>query len=466
MNYKKVILPAFAIFIAAIFLFAPIGAASHSISPATTSQTNYQPNPTMNTNVTWNTYYSGWSPLEYTVNSTSNATLNVNYSQFYENPISLNPTDLQSKDLQGDNISKSPVWDANVSSNWYGATGTVYGKTGNSIYLKATENATTTEGPHITYAIPITNLESNNLNYSYITVIYSLSGTFQTGVRGLIYIGNDTTAVPITYIQPGQTGYISISLAQIQKDDNISLSTLTQSKICIIPQINTPASSSGYTYNLTLTGLAMSMQSMTLGTEKSNNTISTPTSFKGTAMQLNTFSPNFPYTSVNKGAYSVAVSQPLQNLTQTQTPITTGNYIEQVGYQGHFELPSAPDLSYGATNISLPLSVPASQIQILDVNGVSYLSTLGNKTNGTVTLISTANPTSTNSYLAYVDYTASQWQDISHPAGIFTIDGIAYYFFIAIGVVAGLIGLGVAARRANNKAKQEEKVDHTIRRGR
>jgi hypothetical protein len=81
-------------------------------------------------------------------------------------------------------------------------------------------------------------------------------------------------------------------------------------------------------------------------------------------------------------------------------------------------------------------------------------------------LVSGISPTSPTSYYAIVDYTASQWQSISHPAGFFTYDGIAYYYWLAIGAIASLLALGVGVRHAKTKREQTEKVDRITRRGR
>ncbi len=479
MNYKKVILPAFAILIAFLFLMAPIGAASHSISPATTS-TNYQPNPTLNVNTTWNTYYSAWNanPLEYAVNSTANATLPANLSSFYQNPISVNPGDIIAPGILQNNAVGGVYWNTSTvlgpggtTLTGYNVTFSTYNITTNGVTEKQEEadiiGATTGNNVGQGITVKAANYPSQNPAYDYLTIIISASTT--GGANAQIDIVNSTgKQIQIGTSITAGTEYLSINLQQIEDKYHIGLNTTAgtgySSQIQVLDHITVPSGAPVSKDYTTLTGLAMSTSPYILGY---NSTGSAITSGIGN-IEMAKFSPqNFKYTEIANGGYSVAVSQPLQNVTQTQTPITSGNYIEQVGYQGSFLLPSAPDLSYGPANVTVNLAVPASQFQVLDINGASYLSTLGNKTNGTVVLLTSTNPTTQISYLAYVDYTASQWQSISHPAGIFTFDGISYYFFIAIGAVAAIIGLTVAAKRSNIKAKQEEKVDHvTTRRGR
>ena len=129
-------------------------------------------------------------------------------------------------------------------------------------------------------------------------------------------------------------------------------------------------------------------------------------------------------------------------------------------YPGQFDLPSAPDLSYGSANLTEQFNVSTAQTQVLDINGVSYLSTISGK-NGTIELLSSVNPNSQTQFLQIVDYTQSQWNSISVAPGIFTIAGIEYYWWIAVGGLATLIGLAAAAKHAGTKADQER-----IRRGR
>ena len=469
----KFIITAFAIFIALIFLMAPIGVASHSISAATTTPTNYQPNIALNTNVTWNTYYSGWNPLEYQVNTTSNGTLNANYSQFYSNPVTVNPGDIIAPgSLQGEKIGSAGTWNSTIA-----ASSTLYGNitmTGTQILVdgqpEIQEKATvigTTGGGQLgeEIVLPTADLISSNPQYNYITMIIS-SNITTPGPDAAIQIDNGTTVQTITPSITDGVTYISISLAALEAQYGIGLNQTAGSgyakNLYIIDMIDIPAGQAAGSYYSEINGFALTTQPLDLGT---NSTGSQITSGSGSIAMAH-FSPDFSYHSIISNGYTVAVSQYLQNVTQTQTPITSGSYIEQVGYQGTLKLPSAPGLTYGAANVTLNLAVPADQFQVLDINGASYLSTLGNRTNGTIALISAINPTTTNLYLAYVDYTASQWQSISHPAGIFTIAGIEYYWFIAVGAIAGLLGLAGGVRHAHNKAEQTEKVKGIGPRGR
>ena len=461
---KKLILTGFAIFISLIFLMAPIGAASHSISPATTSSTNYQPNPSLNTQATWSSFNSSMAYNEY-INATGNpAYLNVENGT--GNYITINPQDIQSKDLQGEKITNFGYENSSAILGDTGGNDVSYSiststENGEPIIItKAVSTNSTTAGwgSGAEYNIPIADYPSSNIAYDYITMIIS-SNITTAGPDAVISIFNSTGTQ--IYLKPSITNgveFISMNLEQLENKYGIGLNTTAgkgySSSIRIVDWLAIPADITG-TYYTQIDGFAFTTYPITLGTNDTGAIIT-----HGTGnIYLNNFKPTVPMAIINNG-YSENLTQPmsLTNYTTTQTPITSGNYIEQVGYQATFSLPSSPDLSYSATNFTLPLSVPASQFKVLEVNGVSYVSSLGNKTNGTAVLLSSVNPTSTISYLAYVDYTATQWQSVSHPAGIFTVDGIEYYWFIAVGAIAGLLGLAGGVRHAHTKADQTEKV--------
>ena len=467
---KKLILTGFAIFISLIFLMAPLGAASHSISPAATSSLNYQPNPSLNTQATWTSFNSSMAYNQYVNGTGKPAYLNVEPGS--GDYIFIKGNDIKSTYLQGDNVSGG-IWDAPMTAGTPGGLaggstgqfGIASSGVGNVFYLNAnTSNTAETVYNQMPKNINATSFPSDNLAYDYITIIVHLTGKALTGVSGNIKLQNGTTGSPaqatILTVTPGQTAYISENLADIAKNSGLNFNLTGSNAINAVPiitSVNLPSYTSSNIYNLTVTGLALSTYPMSMGT---NSTGAIITNSTGNDISLGNFKPAVPMTIINNG-YTENLTQPLSvlNYTTTQTPITSGNYIEQVGYQATFGLPTGLDISYTAANFTLPLSVPADQFQALDVNGVSYLSTLGNKTNGTVVLLSSVNPTSKISYLAYVDFTPSQWQSISHPAGIFTIAGIEYYWFIAVGAIAGLLGLAGGVRHAHNKAEQTEKIN-------
>ena len=134
----------------------------------------------------------------------------------------------------------------------------------------------------------------------------------------------------------------------------------------------------------------------------------------------------------------------MQNITESQTSISDGTYIEEATYQGTLSLPTAPGLSYGTANVSLNMTVPGSQFEVATLNGISYLSGVQAKTNGTY-YFGKVNPNSPNSMILQAKYTASQWDASTHAPSFFSLRGLEYYWWV--GVIAGLsiIGLGAAA---------------------
>ena len=429
----------------------------YGMNPAVTSSGNIQPNPTLNTNVSWSIFNSSWNPLEYT-NGTANLTLNAGTSAFYANPISIKTQDIISKGhLQGNNVSGT-IWNTATptTSNTYAKTGTINIGSESEPYLTINGSGSTGTGA-IMSSMPVittSSLPSDNLQYDYITYGAFLTGTDITGANAHLTIFNGTAnTLCAFYITPGQSIYFSLSLAQLQsmvdgKGFNITGSN-TATQYLLKPSLNLPAAPTTDTLTLTVFAFALTEYPITLGL---NSTGATPTNIIGSA-QLASFHPSEPMVIYNNG-YSVAVSQPLQNLTTQQSAVSTLNYIEQVEYQGQFNLPTAPDLSYGSANITERFNVSTSQTQVLDINGVSYLSTISGK-NNTVLLLSSVNPNGQTQFLQIVDYTQSQWTSISSPPGIFTLAGIEYYweeFIIAVLAIVG-VGGGAAARHASNLRK-------------
>lgn len=458
LKFIRPVFPAvFAIVVALLFLIAPVGTA-HS-QRITASTPNYQPNVSLNTNVTWNNFYNGWTPLEYN-NGTANKTLPTNLNPNLANPITLNPTDIISNGtLQGEKV---------LGNNWT----TIFGTTpitGGSVQsvstaphngvpsIQMTQNTSEATGYWQGFrsgTFGLASYPSNNAQDIYINYIAELSGPALTGVSAQMNLWNSSGVdgnVPNTTIYPGQTIFSSEPLTAYQ---GASFEINRSSDFQMEYDLNLPATTST-SYSLDIYGLSITTYPLTLGSTSINN----KTQQQNTMInpQLTSFNPNFQWSEIANSGYTVGMSQHLSqamNYSAIKTPISSGNYVEEVGYSGNFHLPQVPDLSYSESNLTLGMNVPGSQIQVLDINGLSYLNDVQNKTNGTVSLINSVDPNSQTSFLEYVNYTYSQWNSISSPPGAFSIYGIEYYYWIAIGAVAGLIGLGAGAHRANVKAQQ------------
>ena len=455
-----------AIFVATLMILSALVIAlpgsqgrEYGMNPAATASDNIQPNPTLNTNVTWSTFYNGWSPLEYN-NGSTNLTLSANPSSIYANYTRVNPTDIQAAGaLQKDNVGtqnktwENATWTANVNTG--DGTGS-FSIASQHLSMKLNDSATTHNTYIVGLEIPISSLPSNNPSYDYITYAGALTGTSMTGVYGVLYLSNSSGQSQSKVIQttPGNYAYSSCSLAQIAAANNYGITFNTSGKgttsyVEVNLAINTPASSTPETYTYTLYGFALTTEPLTLGTTANGSLIHQT---QNGLMQ--TFRPDFSWSSITDNGYTVAVSQPMQNVTTQQSAINTAGYIEQVEYQGQFNLPTAPDLSYGAANLTEHFNVSTSQTQVLDVNGVSYLSAISGK-NNTIQLLSSVNPNGQTQFLQIVDYTQSQWTSISSPPGIFTLAGIEYYweeFIIAVLAIVG-VGAGAASRHASNLRK-------------
>ena len=422
---------------------APAMSSSPEANPATATSGGIQPYTNLQSNVTWSTFNHGWSPLEYS-NGTANLTLNAQLNSQYTDPISIDPADIQGiPQLKGSQSTTNWVPSAGTVDN----TGNVFSEN-NTTGLTFTGNTSAAGTGQLAYhyEIPITKLPSNNPEYDYFTIIATGSGTTLTGESESIYLVNSTIhvsyqgpAYKIAKLYGSGTVFKTFSLEQAIKaknDGNLNISKNPFLKITVL--INFPKSVSK-TFSLTVNDFMLSTSPMYVGTNGTQEITNTTGNAK-----MSSFNPAFPWKSVTNGGYTVAVSQPLQNLTVQQNAISSSNYIEQVEYQGSFKLPSAPDLSYGPSKLTEQFNISTSQVTVLDINGVSYLNAISGK-NGTITLLSSVNPTSTTTYLEIIDYSSSQWEKVSGPPGFFSEQGFEYYFDVFILGIMALIGLGGGA---------------------
>lgn len=449
--------------IAALFFAVSAGPAvtgqgSQNQANSFTASKGIQPFMSMNTNVTWSTFYAGWNPLEFNT-STANKTLTTGLSNFYTNPISINSSKIQTSALNDVNSS------INVSSSkiLYHETGQNYtvNKTTNSVTLGS--NGTVKESLMYGYKIPITAFPSNNIAFDFLTMSGYICGVHTTGQYASFHITNSSgdnvwltfengTIIKSSASTQFGNGAFFISAPISAMTNNLTnLNFSKTSSIGLTIQLNQPIGKSLNLISVRMTGIAISTSPYTLGT--TNGKIYQ--AYYGNNEEMSQFAPNFKWTKITNNGYTVATSQPLQNVKVSQTAISNGSYIEEVQTQGQFSLPNAPDLSYGSANITEQLNVSSSQVMVLDISGLSYLSTISGK-NGTINLLSSVNPTSSTSFLEIVEYTSSQWNTISGPPGFFSVAGVEYYFDeIVLGLTA-LLGIGGLA--AHRKAAQLRRV--------
>lgn len=428
--------------LAVLIMLAPTGAVMTNEQPATAaaSPTSYIPNPTMNTNVTWSTFYNGWSPLEYN-NGTGNQTLNAGLSSIYANPISVNPIDTQSAYLTNSNSTGTPFNSSHLATASSASGGSVQTESyANGIYtLTQNTSASSTEynGWNLPGTLSDTILPSNNLEYDYITVAYSLSGPAMTGVSSSLVMWNSTGTsanAANTTIYPGQSIWESAPLSDF-KGANFNTSISGSFKPDLF--LNLPEHAST-TYTIKLSAFMITDTSLYLGNNAQG------TAYISINPELTTLNPDFTWQDITNNGYSVAVSQTLQNTTESQSAISGGNYIEQATYQGTFSLPTAPDLTYSTTSISVNLTTPGSQYEVATLNGISYLTTLQTKDNGTFVFAS-VNPNQQNSLILEIEFTAAQWNASTNAPSFFSIQGIEYYWWVGVIGLLSIVGLGAAA---------------------
>ena len=445
----------------AIIGMATSGVSQAGITPATAHTTvyspvAYEPNPTLNTNVSWSNFYNTWTnPLTYN-NGTANLTLNTGLSSFYKNPISVNPSDIKTSSLQGKIAGLS--WQDNANWQVYEHNNTVatakISNTTTSITETSTTTGTNTQYNYIIINIPYANLPSSNLNFDYLTMIIHTTSTVKiNNAQYVSIIENNATASTHQNIVNINNGISSISTVNTTYNNGVEYFSVNLGGI---KQISNPADmqvlvmqnlpAQADTINSTITGMAISSAPYTLGTALMNNTSYTPTGAIGN-IHLNKLAPNFPYTEVADSGYTVATSQNLQNVSISQSSINKNGYVEQTTTQGYLQLPSTPDLTYSTANITMPIAVNGNQYQVINLNGQSYINSISTMKNGTYDF-GTVNPESQSNMIIEVEYTSSQWNKVSSPPGFFSdpIGTIEYYWYLFLGGALGLIGLGAGLK--------------------
>ena len=430
-----------------LFLTQPLAQAQQGAAPMTTQATTGQVTPVLNTNVTWSNFNSSMTPNEYLNSTGSPHYLNGEPSIFDPNFISVNTSDIRSPALQGDNLSALGKWE-NLSlwTDGGGGKGTVVSKgtQGTSIYMTAnTTNASASYG-YLHINIPVSDLLSNNPSYNYLTVGYALYGHSLTSVTGILQSQNNTSngVKQVSYITPNQISYQSLSLTQIAQltGQNYTLSGSNAiSTVGIQLSINFPQTNLNYTYKVMVNSMALTEYPIYLGQNATGNM-----TYKAIGnAQLSKFAPSIPMNITDNG-YTESLSQPMgmaSNYTETQVSISSGSYIEETTQQGIFSLPTAPNLSYSNSNLTLQMNgINASQITLINANGVSYSSGLSGF-NGTTYALGTVNPNNPNSVIIQVEYTAAQWNSFTSAPSFFSVAGIEYYWWIFIISTLGAVGL-------------------------
>ena len=310
-------------------------------------------------------------------------------------------------------------------------------------------------GNQLISTLPITwtELPSQNLAYDYATITGYAYGT-TTPLNERITLMNQTTFG--NYVQTNTIGIINETPYHEQADysiqngqsffasfplnmTNVNMQKSTGISIGIIA--NTPIETSTLMH-IMITGISITEYPLALGQTNMGGSHQA-TGYIGKA-KLSTLDPSFAWKTITNNGYSVAVNQELQNITISQTSINNGIYTEEATYQGILKLPSEPDLSYTNSYISLQMNLTGKQFIVANLNGISYLSQIQTKTNGTFTF-GTVNPNQQNAIILETKFTASQWNASTSAPSFFSVQGLEYYWWVGLIGLMSVIGLGAAA---------------------
>ena len=466
-KYLTGILPVIvSIAIAVLFLSQPLAQAQQGAAPMTTQTTTGQVTPVLNTNVTWSLFNSSMSPNEYLNGSGDPQYLNAEPSVYNPNYITVIPADISSPQLTGNDQlgwKNSANWTVQNPPNG-GGVSTITNST-SGIQMTSNESNSATSSPEYKLTIPDSALPSQNPAYDFITIIANSS--MPTGSTIAINPTNATRQynqnMPITSNTTGTTTatsiFYSINLATFAQETSIQFNTTVGKgytpDILITIHQNLPEGSASIT--TTLKALTITTYPIYLGTNATGQQVNIAT---GPA-HLTNFKMPMPVTVSNNG-YTESLSQPLgmaQNLTETQAAISSGQYVEEVTQQAIMSFPTAPDLTYGPSNMTLEMNgINASQVTLINVNGVSYSSGLSGF-NGTSFNIGSENPNSPNSVIIQIEYTAAQWNSFTSAPSFFSVAGIEYYWWIFIISTLGAVGLFAGLKNyANGKANNFREV--------
>jgi len=474
----KIFAVSLALIFVAVFLTASMPQSTAQTSPQVLAQavanpiSTGQPIISENTNITWSSFNQTMAPNEY-LNSTGHPEyINAEPSLYYPNYINIDPADIIAKGtLQNNQVGSIANW-GNLNNFGYpshpgNTTETMsYANVSGAGMIQFSEQVTgTMGGGFMPFGVQINaqNYSSQNLAYDYLTMIISVHFPADSGASAHIYVYNSTGAdATYGWISSGSY-YFSESLQQIQDESNYAVTFNTTAgkgySAYINPgvAINLGSGSPVGTYSATLNAFALTTYPITFG---ANSTGETQYSSTGN-LRLATFHPvNIGNVSVVDSGYSEALSMPSQmasNYTETQDQITSGSYIEETTAQANLEYPMGTDISYSDSNVSLRMNgIEGKQIPLLNVNGVSYSNQINNVSgNATVNLGST-NPNQPVNVIYQVEYSATQWNSITAPPFILSVQGIEYYWWI--GLIAIFGGLGIFAGLRSYATGKEENL--------
>ena len=449
-----------------------------------------EPNPMLEGNVTFANHTAGWNMLEYQNQYGHDANLTASLDSRTPNNIVILPQDVIAKGvLQQDRIGLGPTWNttkasvnaqlAATLSDGTVATGPTLVNVAGATEIQWTFNTTKYQGvvgvwgPNI--YIPASYLPSTNLAFDFLTIGLSVQGLYSAavGVQPTLlfvsgspllyyYASNDSAAKTSAsgsatfQVRGGQSAFITYPLSDVS-------GATGSTNLTVRLNFNNEPVTATSTYTVTMFAFALTTYPLTFGTTYWNKTA--PAVTEQTFINesnVSAFQPSFGYQYIADSGLTLAVAQqasdlPASAVNTAQTPISSGTYVEQVTYSFLYRLPAEPTLSYGAFKVADLVTLAPSQYVSVTYAGTSYLTdytATGVKGNYT-TLLSAASPMTNESWVGTVQYTQAQWNSISSPPGFFTINGIAYYWYVAIGVIAGAIAGGSAWAHRNASMERQ-----------
>jgi hypothetical protein len=265
-------------------------------------------------------------------------------------------------------------------------------------------------------------------------------------------------------VYTGTTAYLTYSLANLNVG-SVSFASGTTLKVGF--QLFLPKAAT-QTMTVQILGLNIGTSALTLGTSPWGTTTKTLQSFNGVAANLTVLAPTFSYSSIVAGGYTVAVIQAgtdVANATATASAVSLGNstaggtgYVEQITYTFGFGLPVAPTVSYTSFKLIDRVNISGAQYSSVSFGGTSYTTAYagyGTCTAGTCTGFGVYNTvqaavtaTTAQSWIGIVVFTGPQWDSISAPPGIFSANGLQYWWYVFVGAIlaiAGGAGIGGSA---------------------
>jgi hypothetical protein len=453
---------------------------------AYTPQDNLEPNPALAGNVTFSTHPGGAAALQYTDSFGHWQNLSANLDPTVRDPITLNPSDaLASGVLQANKLGGTGGLAWNATGSWSSsvqggavqtiAQTTVNGAVGISDTVNTSLHGADTPLAYIT--IPKADYPSTTLSFDWLTItgFVTFPATSYTGTARVQF--NDGSSC---YVNPGwygTNGSLEAATSALQTISGTasavvpfffsvpeSLLMSTGGAGCAFGSSETflqiayvlPTAAS-VNYVTTVTGVGLTTGALTFGPtiwNAKNGTTGILREADIGNLNLTTLSPSFAYTSIAGGGYTAAIAQAASLATGvTISEVPLGNGSEQVSYGMNYGLPTAPSLTYGSFKLTDTPRLAAWQYVSINYAAVSYISVYqaSAHVNNYTTIVSSVSATTAETWTGTVVYTEAQWVSISGPPAFFSTNGIAYWFWVAVGALGGLFALGGTVAFAGNK---------------